>query len=123
MKEVDAMLRAVEKTYEKRLSSIERDFWTALGVRDKATFRITRDLAYLTGSSALEPPEFYLSGDNLALRHGMLRSDGNPQSEIGARSLRTLVQFEIISVVTPGTKRSVNCRGNPTRYRWALPSE
>ncbi len=123
MEQVDAMLKSVEITFAAGLSSTEREFWRALNDRDRATFRIARDLALFSGPSAPAPPEFFLSGESLATRLGLFRKDGRPQDEAGARSLRMLVQFDIITVVTPGRKRITDAMGVPTRYRWMLPTQ
>jgi hypothetical protein len=101
---------------------VEREFWSAFDERGRATFRIARDLALFTGPSAPAPPEFFLSGESLAARHGWFRADGRPQDEAGARSLRMLVQFHVIGVVAPGRKRIADAKGVPTLYRWLLPT-
>ena len=121
MRQVDAMLRNVERTYMAEISITERHFWGALPERGRASFRICRDLAFYSDPKAPPPPEFYLSGETLAMRHGLLRNDGRPQDEAGARDLRLLVQFDIISVTAPGRARSAGVPGVPTRYRWMLP--
>jgi hypothetical protein len=121
LEQVDSMLCGVAGTYVASLSTVERQYWAALNARDRDTFRIARDLALYAGPGAPSPPEFFLSGEALAIRLGLFRSDGRPQDEAGARSLRTLVQFEIVDILVVGRGRERGAAGIPTRYRWALP--
>jgi hypothetical protein len=120
MKQVEAMIKATECTYAAELLETEQQFWFVLNERARTTFRICRDLALYCGPQAPEPLNFYLAGESLAQRHGMIRSDGKPQGEFGARELRKLLQFDMIKVVTPGRPRASNTPGLPTLYKWLL---
>lgn len=122
MKEVEGFIRDVESAYVANLSLREQSFYNAFGEREKDAFRIARDLAFLTGSSSLPPPEFFLSGGTLAERLGLFRSNGHPQDEAGARILRTFVQYAVVKVTVPGKRREKDNSGKPSCYRWLLGS-
>jgi len=122
MKEVDAVLAAVESSYAAELSLTEREFWNVLGKRNRDAFRICRDLAFREEAKELPPPIFYLSQDTLARRLGLFKASGDPQGEAAGRILRLFTDFAIIGVHLPGLKRAPGNFGRATQFKWLLPT-
>jgi len=122
LREVDAMLKTVEESYQNELSPTELAFWITMKQRNREAFRICRDLALHVGKGAPPAPLFYLSNGALAERLGCSRSSGKPQDEIGGRLLRSFVDCEVIGVDCPGVRHGGGTVGRAAIYRWLLPT-
>lgn len=116
------MLKSVEASYIEDLSSVERDFWSVVGGRERDAFRICRDFAMRSVPNELPPPLFYLSQGSLAERLGLFKASGCAQDEAGGRILRLFEDHGIIGTHLAGVKRALGTVGRATQYKWLLPT-
>gem|GEM_PF-5367351 len=111
--EAGEQLRNCLDTYRLSLPGGERALYDKLKERERAVFRICRDLARCNGDQA---PHFYLSAGQAALRLA--------EKDMTAwRELLELAEAGFITMITPGTRRRKGIRGEATVWKWNLSLE
>ena len=111
VKEAEALLKGISKTYLNDLPPEEQKLLQALTEREQITYRILRDLAMRVTDDS-PPGLFFMSDDELSLRLAIKSMEAH-------RILKgKLTKLGIIVVVLNGTLRSKGHRGIATTYRW-----
>jgi hypothetical protein len=112
MKEAQAMLASVTKSYTDSLIDSERQVYEALNEQEQAAFRICRDLAQLPEPQR-EPLTFFLSFEHLGARLGVFPIQAQ-------RIMRQLEIYGLLKLLEKGTKRALGVPGKAGTYRWLL---
>jgi hypothetical protein len=112
IKEANAMLESVAKTYTESLNAGERAIYDALPGNEREAFRICRDLALLE-KPGTERGTFYMSFDQLGYRLGIFPMQAQ-------RIMRQLQSYGLIKQVKKGTRRAAGVRGEAGTYQWLL---
>jgi hypothetical protein len=111
MKEANALLKGVSKTYWDTVPPDEQKLLQALTEREQNAYRILRDLAMrVTDDSPVGL--FFMSADEMGLRLGISSMQAH-------RILKSkLAKMGIIKVVENGIQRAKGQPGIATTYRW-----
>jgi hypothetical protein len=111
MKEANALLKGVSKTYWDTVPPDEQKLLQALTEREQNAYRILRDLAMrVTDDSPVRL--FFMSADEMGLRLGV------PSIQAHCILKGKLVKLGIIEVVKNGVRRAKGQRGIATTYQW-----
>ena len=110
MKEAEHHLRTLVKEFPDQLPPDEREIYVEFDDREKATFRICRDLARINPEIEGEGA-FFLACNELGGRLGL-----DPQQ--AQRLLRRLTGLAILEVVEKGQRRQAGVKSKATTYRW-----
>lgn len=112
MKEAEAMLESVTKTYTESLNADERRIYNALPKNEQEALRICRDLALLEKPD-IERGMFYMSFNQLGDRLGIFPMQAQ-------RIMRQLESYGLIKLLKKGTRRAVGVRGEAGTYQWLI---
>lgn len=111
--ETRAHTKAALDTYYQNIEADERGIYDSLPPSERDAFRVCRDLARC---EAEPPPQFFLSGCQLALRIGALPTEA-------ARTLQRLKRIGIIAMTKQGTKRTAGVLGRANLWKWNMSLE
>ena len=112
MKEAEAMLKFVAKTYTESLSADERKIYEALPEREREAFRICRDLALLEQPDKARDT-FCMSFNQLGDRLGVFP----PEAQ---RIMWQLESYGLIRMLEKGTRRTPGIKAKAGTYQWLL---
>lgn len=105
-RECKAMIRGNAETYTREMGEMGKAYYSMLNVRERAAFRIVRDLG-ARGDDNI----FFLSSDELGDRIGC-------QSRHAYRILRDFERDRILDQVTLGQRRAAGSAPRATEWRW-----